>query len=438
MIVPAPRALRLLGFGVIVALLPVLVSPDLWTLWLSFVAVVIGLTLADGILSLSPRRLDARLTVPTVLYVGDEDEATLELTALRPRYRAVVDVLLTTSDVLRKLPLTPVQLDANGRVEAALPLWPLRRGEARISAVWLRWTGPLGLTRSRRVVEQDVVVPVVPNIRAVRAAALKFFSQRDFASGLKAEHYVGDGSDFDSLREFLPGHDHRAIDWKASARHFKLLVREFRAERNHQVYLAFDTGHLMSETLDGIPKLDHAINAGLLMAYVCLKSGDHVGLFGFGDQVDMFTRPQRGVQSIHRLHVQTAELKYGAGETNFTIGLTDLLTRLRRRSLVVVFTDFVDTVTAELMLENLQRVARRHLVVFVTYRDADVDEIATARPSTMSHLYSAVVAGNFQRSREVVMRRLQSLGIRRVEAPVGQVSTELINQYLEIARRELI
>jgi uncharacterized protein (DUF58 family) len=282
------------------------------------------------------------------------------------------------------------------------------------------------------------VVDVVPNTRAVKAAALRYFSSREFLAGLKVERYLGDGSEFDALREYVPGMDHRAIDWKSSARHRKLLCTEFRAERNHQVVFAVDTGHLMSEPVGGVPKVDHAINAALLLAYVALRTGDRVGLYGFDEKVRGYSEPQGGAGGFLRLQAASADLEYTTSETNFTLGLAELSLRLRRRSLVVLLTDFVDTVTAELMLENLDRLARRHLVVFVTLRDPGLDAVAAAPPRSSADLYRAVVAHDLVREREVVLRRLRRMGVASIDSAPALVSTQLVNRYLEIKRREMI
>ena len=194
-------------------------------------------------------------------------------------------------------------------------------------------------------------VAVVPDLRPVRAAAFRYFGARELEMGVQVERYVGDGSEFDALVEWVPGLDPRAISWKASARHRELLCQQFRAERNHQVILALDTGHLMSEPLGGVPRLDHAVTSALLLAYVSLRLGDRVGLFAFDRAARAWTEPQGGLGAFPRLRAASAQLEYARDETNFTLGLAELSTRLRRRSLVVVFTEFVDTVTAELMIE---------------------------------------------------------------------------------------
>jgi uncharacterized protein (DUF58 family) len=275
-------------------------------------------------------------------------------------------------------------------------------------------------------------------VSAVRAAALRYFQNREFLSGMKVEKFVGEGSEFEALREYVPGYDHRSIDWKSSARHTRLLVREFRAERHQNVVLAFDTGHLMGEPMDGIPKLDHAINAALLLAYVSLRTDDRVGLLAFDSETRAFMEPLSGVTSMRRVQEAVADFAYSDAETNFTRGLTELVSRLRRRSLVVLFTDFVDSVTAELLLDNAGRLARRHVVLFVALRDSSLDALARTSPDSLRDLNRAVVAGDIVRERDVVLRRLARMGVLVLDVAPERLSADLINRYLDIKRRELV
>ncbi|HEY0250384.1 MAG TPA: DUF58 domain-containing protein, partial [Kofleriaceae bacterium] len=258
-----------------------------------------------------------------------------------------------------------------------------------------------------------------------------------FMAGLKVERYLGDGTEFESLREYVPGLDHRAIDWKSSARHRKLLCTEFRAERNHQVILAVDAGQLMAEPVAGIPKLDHAINAAILLGWFCLRTGDRVGLLGFDEKVRSWQEPQGGMHTFARLQALSAEIDYRRVETNFTLTLADLSTRVKRRSLVVLFTDFLDTVTAELMIQNVTRLARKHLVLFVAVKDPSLDTRALAVPRSLDNLHEAVVATDFARERNIVLERLRRAGAFCIDATPDEFSMQLVNRYIEIKRREL-
>ena len=193
--------------------------------------------------------------------------------------------------------------------------------------------------------------------------------------------------------------------------------------------MAFDTGYLMLEPVDDITRLDHAINAGLILAWVSLQGGDLVGTYGFDAAVRQYLGPIRGVSGFGRIQRATAELDYHHQETNFTLGLAELNARLKRRALVILFTDFVDTITAELLIEGMQRVANRHVVMFVTQRGSVLQRAVDAAPRQFADVAQAVIAHDFLRERSIVFERLERLGVhvpRRAEPrPVGRAHQPL-------------
>jgi uncharacterized protein (DUF58 family) len=437
---PTLRCLIVFLAGIPVALGAVAIHPRLWTVWLAYLGAAITLAGLDALLAMPRRKLRVAARVPEQLFIGETGSAVLELSA--GRRGAALELVAELDDALVAQPASRAVLRAAGprqpaRAEHAIALVPRRRGDHALRAVHARWTGPLGLVERRVAVAIDKKVGVVPNLGMVRAIALRMFSDHSFMTGLKVEKFLGDGSEFEALREFVPGLDHRAIDWKSSARHRKLLCQEFRAERNHQVVLAVDAGQLMAEPVAGVPKLDHAINAAILLGWFCLRTGDRVGLIGFDERVRQWVEPAGGMHTFQRLQAMSAEIDYRAVETNYTLTLAELSTRLRRRSLVVLFTDFLDTVTAELMIDNVTRLARRHLVLFVAVRDPSLETRALARPRSLVALHQAVVAGDFARERHIVLERLRRIGAHCIDAAPAQFSMALVNRYLEIKRREL-
>lgn len=431
---PTRRAILVAAIGLGAALLPAMVSPAAWPLWLAvFVtgSLAIGL---DGVL-LPPRRaLSARLELPATAAIGEPLLAQLEITAATRRPLEITALLDLSA---RLLPVSPetTRLSA-GRATFSFELRATRRGVVTVERAWVRVTGPLGLLTTVAVLELAREALVVPDLRPVQRTALRFASDRHFTAGSRIERYVGDGTELDSLREHHLGDDPRWIDWKGSARHHRLITRQFRAERNQQVILALDSGRLMAEPLEGVPKLDHAVTAALVLAFVSLRAGDRVGWFDFAARVGAWAEPEAGLGSFAGLRQHAARLDYSDAETNYTLGLTSLAQRLRRRSLIVVLTDFVDSVTAELMVENLDRLARRHLLVFVAIEDPALGALATASPSSPRNLHRAVVAGGLLRERELVRERLRRRGIEPLGVPPGEVHPRLINTYLEIKRRE--
>ena len=435
---PTGRAVAVFVTGVPLSLLAVLVDGRLWALgcvYLAGAAIALGW---DAARALPRRRLAVSLRIPDLLYIGEAEDLVVALDTAGWPASVDVEVLCDIGGTLAPADSVFARVgSSDGQGAAVVRLRARRRGIAKVDRIWLRWRGPIGLAVFWRSDAVAASIPVIPNIRAVRFAAVHF-AARDAWFGVKVDTRPGDGSEFNALRDYVPGLDTRSIDWKHSARHRSLVCKEFQTERNHPVILAFDTGHLMSEALDGVPRLDHAINAGLLLGYVALRGGDRVGIFGFDAAVRGYAEPVSGVAHFGRLQTAAAALDYQPAETNFTLGLAELGARLRRRSLIVLFTEFVDTVTAELMIEHMQPVARRHLVVFLALADPSLSAPIDAPPAEMADVARAVVADDILRDRRVVFERLRRLGVLCVESPVARIGPEVVNEYLRIKRREML
>ena len=431
---PTTRALLLAFGGLPLALLPAFGGASLWPVWVAYLGAILLMLGTDIVLALPPRRIAAELETPQQIQIGEDAAATLALHA--PDADVLrVDVRPTLSDRFEVVDPGTSTL-SEGRGTAAIPLVSLRRGTGAVTRVWLRWYGPLGLIGRHKVVTFDREIPIVPNLAPVRSLALRYFTPRESAVGLKVERYVGDGSEFESMREYVQGLDPRGMSWRQTARHRKLICQEFRAERNHAVVVAVDAGRLMSEPVEGVPKVDHAVTAGLVLAYAALRTGDRVGFYAFDAKPQQWMEPSAGAASFPRLSHRASEVDYAEAETNYTLGLAQLGARLRRRTLVVLLTDFVDTITAELMIEHVAHLTRRHLVVFVALSDPSWRALADEAPKDTETLHEAVVASEFGQERQRVLQRLRSLGAICIDAPPAHVSTDLVNQYLDLKRRE--
>jgi uncharacterized protein (DUF58 family) len=314
---------------------------------------------------------------------------------------------------------------------------PDRRGTAAITRAWLRWDGPLGLGARQIAHPLDKKVRIWPDLSAVRSPDLQTFL-RNAEIGLIARRIRGEGTQFEALSEYEAGMDRRRIDWKASARHTRLFARENESERNNQIVFAFDCGQAMCEPVDGLPRIDRAVSAALTCAYVALKGGDKVALFGFARHPQLLTPFIGDARSFHRLQSAAAGLDYEAAEPNFTLALATLSARLKRRSLVVVFSDFTDPTAAELMVESLGRLVDKHLVLFVTIADAEIEALIAAPPADLATLSRSVTADSLAQQRKLVLGRLRRMGIDVIEAPWERIGTRLIDRYLQIRSSEAI
>ncbi|MCQ0987090.1 DUF58 domain-containing protein [Jiella marina] len=278
---------------------------------------------------------------------------------------------------------------------------------------------------------------VVPNVRAITSGDIDVQIATE-AFGSRAALSRGEGSEFHQLRDFVAGMDSRTIDYKRSARHGALVAREMRAEKNHNIVLALDNGHLMREEIAGLAKIDHMINSALALGWAGIQGGDLVGLFAFDARPRLYLPPGGGRRAFAQLRARAAELSYRAIETNHTLAMTHLGQRLSRRSLVVVFSDFVDTTTAELLVENVQVLNRHHVVVFVSIRDPLIVAYQRHAAEDLGAVAAAVAAAGLERERRLVLERLARIGVFVIDTDPGGITARLVSTYLTIKARELI
>ncbi len=429
MILPSRRLILLAALGAPLALLAGVVAPALWLLPLLWIVALLALAGFD--LAVAGRQASVAVAVPRAVNVGEVFSLGLALEAKAPsgiRAALAGDARLSAEHGGR------TDFGADGT--ATIALTAIRRGAAGLAQLDLRWRGPLGLAWRQRRLALGREVIVTPDIRPVRDQGVAILT-RDARSGMIAQLETGQGGEFDALAEYQPGMDRRRLDWKSSARHSKLLAKEYRAERDNNIVLAFDCGRTMIEPLAGIARLDRAISAGLLTAYVSLKMGDRVNLYGFDARPRVAGAALAGVGAFATLQKLAASIDYSTEETNFTLGLTTLAARLDRRSLILLFTEFTDTTSAELMLRATGRLLQRHVMICIVMRDDELESLAAAEPCDADDVSRAVIAAGLLRERQIVLTRLRRMGVEVLETPWAELGPQLARRYLEARRKRL-
>ncbi len=432
-----------MAFGIPIALLLALLIPALWAIGAAWAAAVIGLIVFDAVLAVPSQYMAPSSSLPARLYIGTETHAHFPMKELTRRPPKQTEFKLTANERLEVSPeSTWLKAAEDGGPEARFTITARRRGDGVLEKLWSRWQGPLGLIWMQRQDVLDHTVAIVPNTQLVKDTAINFFS-RDAAFGQKIQALRGEGSEFDALAEFLPGMDKRAIDWKHSARHNTLLAREYRTERNHNIIFAIDSGYLMcADMVDSdnvrLTKLDRAISSTLIMGYVSLKMGDRVGIYGFDKSPNVYTPPVSGTAMFAGIQNETSKIDYSSEETNYTFGLSFLAQKLRRRSLIIVFTDFVDTTQSELMLETVARLLKRHIVIFVAFKNQPLSDLTHVVPQETADISRAVIANTLLSERDLVLAKLARMGVDVIDADPDTLNTDVVNAYLALKRKGAI
>jgi len=325
---------------------------------------------------------------------------------------------------------------AGETVRLALPLRPVARGRAELAPPWVAATF-WGLAERVVPVGPPGEVLVLPDLRAVGGlhAKLNRFALRGLGS--RSAPRLGKGREFDRLREYVRGDEFRDIAWRASARHRKLIVREHRLDRSQDVVVCLDRGHRMAARVAGLTRLDHAVNAAVLLGYICNRMEDRVGLVSFATDVTVGAGTGRGASHLRRLTAALAGLRAEFVHTDYRALAAELRRRRRTRTLVVVLTALPELET-QALVEAARSLLPQHLPLVVVLDDPALRAAAELRPTGRAELARALVARDVAAAREQTVRDLRRLGALVVETAPGDAGVAAMNAYIDVKRRQLL
>lgn len=395
-------------------------------------------TLADLVLLLRAPRVQIERRVPERSAVGREAEIELEL--LNPG-RAPVEAELFDElprDLRAQDPhFSGIRVPARGSSTLRYRVVPRERGERLLGAAAALVRSPFGLLRQRVLLPAGAPLQVFPDAsRFLRPEALDM--RRLLALlGVKPTLQRGEGMDFDSLRDYVPGDDPRRLDWRASGRRGRLVMRQYRDEQSHRVIIAVDSSRLMgargaaTEDGPGRSKFDHCIDASLALVYAAFASGDRAGLVVFDREIHarVTARARRAelgvfVEALRSVQPRLVEADYGAL-------CRGLLTQTGGRSLFVILTDFADAPSVAVQAP-LALLARRHRVLVVAVRDPVFADLSARESSRPDDLYRKIVLDELLREREEALAQLRRSGVQTLDLPHGELTAPVLNRYLAI------
>jgi uncharacterized protein (DUF58 family) len=429
---------RFLAVGAVLgaASLGLLVVPEALLVLLAADLVLIGAAVVDWLLTPGPNCLSVARTVPAKMTVPGTGSVELCVRngsrmplTVRVRDSAAPALQAEPEEVAGTVP-------ADGETVLVYEIRPATRGRFAFGDLHLRYRSLLGLWERGLRVTYPAEVQAYPGLTAAERQQLR--ARPDRALGERMIRVKGVSWEFDSLRDFVNGDDTRLLDWKATARRQKLIVRQQRAERNQSVIVLVDAGRLMTAEEAGTSKLDHAIHAALLLAHVGLARGDRVGLCAFSQQIRAWVMPRRRLTQMRLITEALYDLQADFTESDHGRCLRQLAVRHPKRALLIVLTDFVDAETAADMVAAAAHAARRHVVLFAALNDPFLEAAARARPRSETEAFRKAMALALLRERREVLERLHQLGVQVVDATPGAISASVLNKYLEISQRGLL
>jgi len=335
-------------------------------------------------------------------------------------------------------PVLKSRVPARSELVLRYSVTPPERGVYGFGDLDLRVEGPLRLIQRPIPVPASEEIRVLPCLQTLRYPDLIAYRRRARHWGLRQIKWRERGREFESLREYMEGDDLRHIHWKASARLDRPIVQEYQPEKNQIVIIAVDAGRLMGAVSEGKKKLDHALEASAHLAHAALAGGDQVGFLAFAEQVLLFIPPKKTHGQLQVILEGTVSLRTALVEPRYEEAFLWLRSQVRRRSLVVIFTDLMDEVASDNLLEAVALLRPRHLPLCMAIRDSEWDDLMSRPPTTAMDVYERSVLQETIRQRRKAIGKLQQKGAIAMDLPPSQLSSNAMERYLDVKRRGLL
>lgn len=426
-----------LAIGLVSILLPLSISTPL--------ALVGFLTVAAGItfdVIFLPRRSTLTLgrSLPTVFSLGHRHDFEIVIESTGPGVRGtVVQTGIKAFEVLIEGENSeppggfPQEFKAhrNSLGAAHYQVRPRLRGRHEFTSAVLIVRGRLGLASKRFTFEPHDEIHVYPDLDDVKRAEMALRRSRFLETGLRSRHFIGEGTEFESLREYHPDDDIRHINWHATARHRIPITNQFRVDRNQTVITLIDCGRLMSTPVGEFSRLDIALANAAGVAHVCGKLEDRIGAVAFDNKIRADLPARRG--NVQAFLAALYDLEPSFNESDFELAFARVASQ--KRALVMIFTDLLDEAAARPIIAAVPALVRRHQVLVASVRDPEIDAATALYPESKSDAYRQAGALGVLEHRSAAIKELTRHGVGVVEAPPEEMTTALINSYLKLKAR---
>ena len=441
--IPSRRVYGLLILGIAIALILAIAFGQLVSIiaTLVFDSVVLGLAVWDGqrvkpnavkVTRYPLQRLSIGRDNPVVLSVQSGNQGVQ--VRLRDYYPLEFEV---------STPTLNASLEANTTQELTYTIHPTMRGEFQWGDIQVRQLGAWGLAWHDWKIPASQTVAVYPDLVGLRSLSIRLTLEN--TGTMRQARRLGMGTEFAELRDYGIGDDIRLIDWKATARRSRPLVRVLEPEREQTLIILLDRGRLMTARVQGLKRFDWGLNATLSLALAGLNRGDKVGIGVFDREVTTWIAPERGQHQLSKLIERLTPIQPVLLEPDYIGAVTRLVNQQTRRALVVLITDIVDVTASAELLAALVRLTPRYLPFCVTLGDPQVDRLAHTPPilekekqGAIAATYARSVALDLLAQRQVAFAQLKQKGVLVLDAPANQISEQLVDRYLQLKARNLL
>lgn len=428
---PTRVTVLLISFSLLLIPVPFWFPPGRWLI-LGYDGAVLLLFFLDAVFAHRLSTLRVRRERPARLSLGAENEVTVVLENLDGHVRHVIvrdepPALFRAEPTFLETTVPPF-----GSARLGYRLWPSERGNFSFGNINIRSRGPLGLAWVDRTVSAAEAVQVYPNLLEVRRYEALVRTTLVRSGGYRSRRLPGAGREFSHYRDYTVDDDYRHVNWKATARRGKPITAVFESEHSQDIIFCLDVGRMMAARVGALTKLDHAINAVLMLTHVSQTFQDNLGLLVFSHQVHRYLPPAKGrAQHAHflqALYGVQPELCY----VNYREAFQHLVARHPKRALTMVFTDLLDPVVSSEYRDATQLLRQFHLPLTLAVADVPLQNLAARTPTTADELYDGLVARDLLHARAELLRTLERQGVMVLDTVPERLTIDAVNRYLAL------
>lgn len=315
---------------------------------------------------------------------------------------------------------------------------PKKRGEYTFGDIRLYVFSIWGLVQRHFRVKSESVIRAVPSYSLIHNMELLSVENKTRECGIKRVRRIGSSTEFDQIKEYVPGDDYRTINWKASARKNQLMCNLYTDEQSQQVFNVLDKGRGMQHTFNRLSLLDYAINASLALSYMTIQHSDKAGLISFERSVETYVPANRQPTQMEILMTHLYKEQATFLQSDYSSLYETIKRKVNKRSLFVIYTTFDSAVSMERQLPYLRKISNSHLVLVVFFKDKEMRDMAQKRMNSEEEYFEHVVAENIEFEKRMIVQKLQRYGIQALLTEPENLTVNVINRYLEMkARRSL-
>ena len=415
-------------------------APALRYAVLIYDAALFALALFDYFTS---RKLPAELTIVRQFEkrfaIGDETKITLHIenASARNFYLKIKDEF-PPELILTGKREAEINVEAQTAADYIYGLTPPKRGKYQFGVIVARFLSKLKLVWCQTNLGENESIKVYPNMRRAREMALKALGAVSFLAVQRKAVLRGEGRDFESMRDYVPGDELRHISWTATARRSKLTTRQYQIERDQTILIALDAGRLMTGRIGDETKFDTAIHASLALMSAAARGGDNCGLLVFGRKVKKFLPPQKGVRHVDAVLEALHDLEPELIEPSYARAFQFVASNSKKRAFVVILTDLVDKESSKELITSLKLLRPRHLPLVVTIGDRDLNRTVSEKPLEIKDVFTQSAAEEIIYQRESALRLVETLGGLALDVTTNSLAPKLLETYLKVKERGLL